>query len=408
MSNFARMSINFCRLVRTGLFIGFLYTGSVYPAVAQEVDARPADSLDVVPTLSDTASPKQNFLGKLRNYFRHTDSSTGKNFDFGVLPGPHYSSTVGFGLGVVATGIYSTDRTDSLLPKSNVSLFGDVTTKGFLMIGFRGNHIFPRERFRLDYRFYVYTFPTHFYGIGYEQCDDDANKADFRRLKLDWMGRFMFRIAKDFYIGPTLNFQFIHAMDMDPIGEEFIEGQRHTVHALSPGITLTYDSRDFILNAKKGWFLQIDQTFTPKGLGNTYGFSTTDFTASTYVPVWKGCTMAVELHSRFNYGDVPWCMMAEMGGPNRMRGYYEGRYRDRNIIEGQLELRQHIIGRHGAVVWIGTAQVFPEASALRWSRFLPNYGLGYRWAFRQGVNVRLDYGFSRNGGGFLFSVNEAF
>ncbi len=391
-----------------GLWLVCIGLAIALSAQAQHAELPQVTAADTAASPADTVVRKTTVLTRVLNYFRNSNKATDKKFDFGVLPGPHYSSTVGFGLGVVASGTYSLDRADTLLPRSNVSLYGDITTKGFLMVGLRGSNIFPHDRFRLDYRLYVYTFPTLFYGIGYENGNNDANKSDYRRLKFDWMGRFLIRVAKNTYVGPTLNFQFIRATEMAPRGEELLGGQRQTVHALTPGVSFTYDSRDFMLNAKRGWFVQLDQTFTPKELGNTYGFSTTDFTTSTYFPSWKGCTVAIELHSRLNYGDVPWCMMAEMGSGNRMRGYYEGRYRDRNIIEGQLEFRQHIKGRHGAVAWVGAAEVFPRAKDLRWSRVLPNFGIGYRWAFKPGINVRLDYGFTRNGGGLMFNINEAF
>ncbi len=32
-------------------------------------------------------------------------------------------------------------------------------------------------------------------------------------------------------------------------------------------------------------------------------------------------------------------MYAKMGGMERMRGYYEGRYRDKKLVETQIELR---------------------------------------------------------------------
>ena len=36
-------------------------------------------------------------------------------------------------------------------------------------------------------------------------------------------------------------------------------------------------------------------------------------------------------------------------------------------------------------------------------------GIGYRWEFKKNVNVRLDYGFGKNGqSGFIFNINEAF
>ena len=91
-----------------------------------------------------------------------------------------------------------------------------------------------------------------------------------------------------------------------------------------------------------------------------------------------------------------------------MRGYYEGRYRDKNLIEAQVELRQHIWHRNGAVCWVGAANVFPKWSALKGKKTLLNAGIGYRWEFKEKVNVRLDLGLTRNGPGFLFNINEAF
>ena len=101
-------------------------------------------------------------------------------------------------------------------------------------------------------------------------------------------------------------------------------------------------------------------------------------------------------------------MLASVGGTGRMRGYFEGRYRDKNIIEAQIELRQHIKRRNGIAVWIGAANVFPKFGDMRLKKTLPNGGVGYRWAFKQGVNVRLDLGFTKNGLGFSFNINEAF
>ena len=102
-------------------------------------------------------------------------------------------------------------------------------------------------------------------------------------------------------------------------------------------------------------------------------------------------------------------LMAELGGTSSMRGYYEGRYRDKHSLEATVELRQHVWKRNGIVVWAGAGTVFPKFSALRSRQILPNAGVGYRWEFKKNVNVRLDYGFGKSGqSGFLFNINEAF
>ena len=73
-----------------------------------------------------------------------------------------------------------------------------------------------------------------------------------------------------------------------------------------------------------------------------------------------------------------------------------------------MELRQHIWRRNGMVIWGGAGTVFSKFSEITSRTILPSYGLGYRWEFKQRVNVRLDYGFGRGCSGFIFSINEAF
>lgn len=376
---------------------------------AMSLVAHEAQAETMVADSATVSEQHRNVWGKIVDYFRNANKpSADKKFDFGIIPGPHYSSTAGLGLGILATGTYSTDRNDPLLPRSNVSLFGDITTKGFMLIGLRGNHIFPKEKFRLDYRTYVYTFPTKFYGVGYDNGNIDDNETEYRRLRFDAMARFMFRIARNTYFGPMVNFKYVDASEIEAERLHLFGGQDTKLHTQTVGVSFTYDSRDFMLNARKGWFVQLDQTFTPRFLGNDYCFSTTELTTSTYREVWKGGVLAGELHTCFNYGNPAWCTMSEVGNNSRMRGYFEGRYRDKHIIEAQLELRQHIKGRHGVVAWIGAAEVFPDFEQMRLRKVLPNAGIGYRWEFMQRVNVRIDCGFGKNGAGFMFNINEAF
>ena len=170
-----------------------------------------------------------------------------------------------------------------------------------------------------------------------------------------------------------------------------------------------YDSRDVLTNPHRGVYLNVSQLFRPKFMGNEYDFSTTELQACAYTRPWKGAVLAFDLESSLNFGNPSWAMMAKLGSSNSMRGYYEGRYRDKHKIETQVELRQHVWKRNGIVLWVGAGTVFNKFSALAFDKLLPNYGLGYRWEFKKNVNVRLDYGFGKSGqSGFLFNINEAF
>ena len=374
--------------------------------IAQRVLAA-IDSLE-----NDSVQKKQrNGIGrKLLNYFKNSNKQKpDKKIDFGFIPGPNYSSTTGFGLGLLGTATYSADCSDKTLPRSNVSAYSNMTTGGFFMVGLRGNHIFPHERYRLDYKMNLSTFSTQFWGIGYANADNDDNETDYRRNRINAMARFMFKMAPKTYIGPFINYNFYEARNVKDEALHLWEGQDRVLHTYTAGVSFTYDSRDFMLNASQGVFLQIDQTFTPRCFGNgDNNFSSTEVTFATYGKLWKGAILAGELHGMFNYGHTPWAMLAEVGTNDRMRGYYAGRYRDKDLIEGQVELRQHIKGRNGVVAWVALANAFPDFNNIAWRRTLPNAGVGYRWEFKKRINIRIDYGFTKKGGGFILNINEAF
>ena len=101
-------------------------------------------------------------------------------------------------------------------------------------------------------------------------------------------------------------------------------------------------------------------------------------------------------------------MVALLGGSYQMRGYYEGKYRDNNLIQAQIEIRQHIYNRHGIAIWGGAGNVFPKFDHFKWKETLPTYGIGYRWEFKNRVNVRLDYGIGKGQSAFYFNIDEAF
>ena len=89
----------------------------------------------------DSVPVKRNFFRKFLNYFNDANKEKkNKKFDFSIIGGPHYSSDTKLGLGLVAAGLYRSDRNDTILPPSNVSLYGDVSTVGFYLLGVRGTH----------------------------------------------------------------------------------------------------------------------------------------------------------------------------------------------------------------------------------------------------------------------------
>lgn len=350
----------------------------------------------------------KSWVNRILDYFNDSNKNKKhKRFDFSVIGGPHYASDTKFGLGLVAAGLYRTDPNDSILPPSNVSLYGDASSVGFYMLGVRGNHIAPKGRYRIDYHLYFYSFPADFWGIGYEMGDNDANKSDMKRWQAQAEVSFLFRVADNFYIGPMASYDYVIGKHIER--PELLQGMDQHTWNVGAGVSLVYDNRDNLTNPHRGICLNINQMFRPGFMGNDYAFSTTAFRFDAYQQLGKGTVLAEDIGANLNFGNPSWGMMAELGGTHSMRGYYEGRYRDKHSLEATVELRQHVWKRNGIVVWVGAGTIFPKFSALRSKQILLNAGVGYRWEFKKNVNVRLDYGFGKSGqSGFLFNINEAF
>ena len=155
-----------------------------------------ADSLIQSPATPDSLPKKRGLIKKVIDYFRDSNKPKPQNkVDFGVLPGPHYSSTTGLGLGIIGTATYTTDAADSTLARSNASVYTDMTTGGYFMVGLRGTHLFPKEKYRFDYKLKLSTFSTQFWGIGFTNGENDSNETDYRLNNINAMGRFMFKLA---------------------------------------------------------------------------------------------------------------------------------------------------------------------------------------------------------------------
>lgn len=351
--------------------------------------------------------PKKNLIEKVIDYFNESNKpKKNKKFDFSVIGGPYYSSDTKFGIGLVAAGLYRTSRRDSMMAPSDVALYFNATTSMFFKLGLRGTHIMPRDRMRIHYDVNFSSVATRFWGIGYERNVNDDNESTYKYLNSQAEVHFLWRLAPNFYIGPTIMFDYINGRKFQK--PWLWEGEDHRTFNLGVGFTIQYDNRDFLTNASHGVYLRIDQRFNPRFLLNRYAFSGTALQLAYYHPLWRSATIAMQFRSTFTYGNTPWGLLPTLGGSDNMRGYFEGRYRDKCEMDACIELRQHVWRRNGLAVWIGAGTVFPSLSALRWNKVLPNYGIGYRWEFKKRVNVRLDLGFGKHQTGIIFSINEAF
>ncbi|MDE6789301.1 MAG: BamA/TamA family outer membrane protein [Ruminococcus sp.] len=352
---------------------------------------------------------KQGLISRVVNYFANANQERhDKAFDISFIGGPHYSSEKKFGLGLLAAGVYSTNRNDSLTPLSNVSIYADFSTSGFYSIGIRGTSRFNQDRFRIDYDTYFESMPSKFWGIGYHNGINDKNETDYKNLMSELQIDALFLPMQNLYFGPMLEMSYVKGVLKDKDRSYLWNNEDMRTFNYGIGLMVTFDTRDNLTAPKSGVNLSLKQRYYGKWMGNSYAFSSTELVAAWYKGLWKDCTMALQYHTMITYGNTPWGILASMGVSRNMRGYYEGRYRDKGEMDFTAELRQRVYKRIGVVAWGGVGEVFPRLNAVNIHDLLPNYGVGLRWEFKKNVNVRFDMGFGKNQSSFVFNINEAF
>lgn len=296
---------------------------------------------------------------------------------------PHYSSEMGLGVAMSYTFT------------KPITIIGNFTTEGYMLLGVNGTGTTRKGNWEYSYSAFYNYAPSYFWGLGYDAANISGNKRRYDQKKFFLEGEMRYRFSKKFTLGPSLGYEWIRWEDL------VLENASSNV--LQYGIVAQYDTRDRSINPSRG----ANFLFRQRNWTNLSG--STALQANGYAPVWEGGILAGELYSELTYGDMAITMLPTIGGIERMRGYYWGRYRNNNIIAGQVELRQKIWEMIGGAVWGGFANLWGDYGHFEWRNTLPNYGLGVRIHITEELCLRMDYGFGKKGqNAFIFAINEAF
>jgi outer membrane protein assembly factor BamA len=168
------------------------------------------------------------------------------------------------------------------------------------------------------------------------------------------------------------------------------------------------------MNVREGLFAELAFLNYSASLGSTNSFRSTQLDFRYFRKgIYKGDVLALQGSALLNKGEVPFNQMAMMGGESMMRGYYLGRFRDKNILATQAEYRFlpfAFSNRIGAAAFVSSATVAPTAKNLLSSTFKMAGGIGARYLIfkSKDIFVRFDLAFTREGNGYYFYIGEAF
>jgi len=243
--------------------------------------------------------------------------------------------------------------------------------------------------------FIYQSIPLNYYGIGYKTLENDQQVLASKQVFLDAEAEL--EVFKNFRIGLTgvyysFNFNLPDNTDFLQTSPSLyaLKGARSTFG----GISLIYDSRNYLNSTTSGAYMRLNTAYAPQGVSTINPLLNVNVQASYFIPVLPRNVLGLNASAIGMYGrNVPFYFLPQLGGSSILRGYYSGRYRDKNALQIQAEYRFRIIQRLELAAFGGAGTVFGY-DAYNSSEIKPNYGSGIRYFFdlASRLSLRLDYG----------------
>lgn len=328
-----------------------------------------------------------------------------------VLPIIARSIETGWSFGLASSSTFHLKTNDTATRTSNVQALALYTTRQQLVIALNGSIYFPGEKFIINQQLSYSSFPDKFWGLG--KIAPDSNKEAYKFKQYYVYLHPQRLVGHNLFVG--LVYQFQRVFDMQYVAgglfdKESVPG-RNGYHVSGLGLSFTYDTRNNAFSPDHGTMMQFYfASFNPL-LGSEYQYTNFVLDLRQFIRVHDQQVLALQAYGFFNAGETPLRSLATLGGANSMRGYYQGRYRDKNMAVLQGEYRIPLFWRFGAVGFGDIGNVGPDLAALNFEHLKYSYGGGLRVSLNktEKLNLRLDYGINaRPSGGFYLQLGEAF
>jgi hypothetical protein len=308
--------------------------------------------------------------------------------------------------GIIA--LFKTDRKDSTLRTSNLYLFGLYSQLHQYRISTGGDVFTKKEKYYLNGWYYYSYLPELYFGTGHNVSPDSSEFIDYR---LWYMNTNVLRnVYKKWFAGFSYTYERLYnlntlsngiAVQENPTGME--------AYSLSGlGLRVRYDSRDFIISATKGWYMDINYNFFRPGVGSSYNFDQLSFDARKFINLTpkKYNILAFNFLMKHSEGNVPFRYLSNITA----RGYHPNLYRDNSLISIQSEYRFRIWNWIGASLFGGISETAGAFDKMTFRFMKENYGGGLRFRVIKNHNMylRIEYGMSSNSSNYYVSFYDAF
>jgi len=269
---------------------------------------------------------------------------------------------------------------------------------------------FKRDDYHLLADMKFLRYPDKFFGIG--NANTESMEEDFTADTFAVSLSFLKKVAPHTNIGLDFDYSNMDVSEYEA-GKQLAGGKipgSRGCRLSGLGLQVDVDSRDNVFFPSRGVWFKLSAQFNSPVLGSACEFQTYRLDMRKYFSLFSTHVLAIQALFQAQYGDVPFHKLSRLGGQYVMRGYFDGRFRDRDLLALQAEYRLPLFWRLGAVGFVGLGQVAPVFRDFRLDSLKKTMGLGLRYRFNNEENMclRFDIGFGQDSSGFYFSVFEAF
>jgi outer membrane protein assembly factor BamA len=274
-----------------------------------------------------------------------------------------------------------------------------------------GSEVYTRdEQHKLEASIGFIEFPDRFYGIGADT--PESNEEDYTPRSFNVMAGVQQRWRAHWHAGVRYEFSTWDVIETEPDGALAggdITGSNGGTTS-GAGLLFNRDTRDNVYYASRGSFYQLAATTYPGWLGSDFDYARFTLDLRRYSRFGNRHVIALQALTVATNGDTPFQSLAALGGSEIMRGYYQGRYRDRYAAVLQSEYRVKVWWRLGATVFGSVGDVAHSPGDFELDHFRYSAGVGIRFLIsrQEGMNLRLDSAFGEDTSGFYITVGEAF
>ncbi|WP_224360398.1 BamA/TamA family outer membrane protein [Hyalangium versicolor] len=329
----------------------------------------------------------------------------------GVVPFalPAYQPETSWLLGGAAALVYQPPE-HSGRRESQVLLAGAASLRKQFSIILSSDVYALDDRLHLGGTLSAAKFPDRFFGVGSETRAEAEEPYTPTYYELEFSPKW--RVLPSLYVGPSGRLQ-VAEIDGRVQGGQLDQGGVTGARGgttVQLGVSALWDTRDSTLYPRSGALIRVQARMALPAWGSTTEFNVVRIDGRSYWTM-PYAQHVVALHAlvELRSGEPPFYDTGKLGSSEMMRGYFEGRFRDRQHLALQAEYRSPLFWRVGGVVFASVGNVGRSLDGAMLSNLKPAAGAGLRLAPMADVpvNLRLDVAYGSELS-FYLNLGEAF